>query len=91
MYDATDERAEALFATLLSVLRAAPDRLGKKMLCALLEDRALAEALLERAGGRWPEGTEAKEEVLGELWDKVEALRDARGDAFLRAFQREEF
>ena len=91
MYDATDERAEALFATLLTVIRSAPDRLGKKMLCALMEDRALAEALLERAGGRWPEGMEAKEAVLGELWDRVESLRDVRADAFLRAFMREEF
>ena len=91
MYDATDERSEAVFAALLAVIRAAPDRLGKKMLCALLEDRALAEALLERAGGEWPEGAEAQGEALGELWDRVEALRDRRADAFLRSFQREEF
>jgi len=91
VYDASDERSEAVFAALLAVIRTAPDRLGKKMLCALLEDRALAEALLERAGGSWPEDMEAKEEALGELWDRVEALRDRRADTFLRAFQREEF
>lgn len=91
MYDPTDENAEARFGTLLHLLRTAPDRLGKKMLCALMEDRALAEALLEKSGGCWPEGMEAKEEALGELWDRVETLRDHRADAFLRAFQREEF
>jgi hypothetical protein len=91
VYDEVDERSEAVFAALLAILRAAPDRLGKKMLCALLEDRALAEALLERAGGAWPEGNEGREAALGELWDRVETLRDQRADGFLRAFNREEF
>lgn len=91
MYDQTDEASEARFGTLLHLLRTAPDRLGKKMLCALLEDRALAEALLEQRGGSWPSGMEEKEAALGDLWDRVEALRDQRADAFLRSFQREEF
>ncbi len=77
MYDEADEDAEALYAALLTVLRRAPDRLGKKMLASLFEDRALCEALLEAGGGSFPSG-EAKEEALGAVWERVCLLREAR-------------
>ncbi len=90
MYDVDDAKAEALYSSILAALREAPDRLGKKMLAAIFEDRGLSEAVAENAGAPFPEG-EAKQEALGELWERVEYLRDFRAEEFLRAFNREEF
>ncbi len=90
MYDPNDLKAEALYSAILAALRQAPDRLGKKMLAAIFEDRGLYEALAEKAGAFFPNG-EAKQDALGELWEKVQFLRDLRAEEFLRAFNREEF
>jgi len=90
MYDPNDSKAEALYSAILAALRRAPDRLGKKMVAEIFEDRGLCEVLAERAGTAFP-GGEAKREALGELWERVEYLRDLRAEEFLRAFNREEF
>ena len=90
MYDPNDSKADALYSAILAALRQAPDRLGKKMVAAIFEDLGLSEAVAERAGAGFPDG-EARQEALGELWDRVEYLRDLRAEEFLRAFNREEF
>ncbi len=90
MYGPDDEKAEALYSAILAALREAPDRLGKKMVASIFEERGLCEAVAEKAGATFPEG-EAKQEALGELWERIEKLRDLRAEEFLRAFNREEF
>ena len=90
MYGPDDAKADALYSAILAALREAPDRLGKKMLSSIFEERGLCEAVAEKSGVSFPEGEE-KQEALGELWERVEELRDLRAEEFLRAFNREEF
>lgn len=90
MYDPMDEKTDALFSTLLLLLRNVPDRLAKNALSGLLEETALLEACLRDAGVEPPLG-EARMEAIGRFWEEIEESRDTRAGALLKAIQSEEF
>lgn len=90
MYDPTDDRTEALFSALLSVLREAPAAAAKQALAGLLEEAALVE-ILAREGRPVPRDAEGVSSELAQRWEEVAALRDEKAASFLYALQRNEF
>jgi hypothetical protein len=90
MYDPADEKVDALFGALTTLLQGLQPALVKKLLSRLFEEMALHEILAERAAGR-PLSAEAVEEGLAEHWERVEELRNDKAAAFLHSIQMEEF
>ena len=90
MYDPADEKVDALFGALTTLLQGLQPALVKKLLSRLFEEMALHEILAERAAGR-PLAAEAVEEGLAEHWERVEELRNDKAAAFLHSIQMEEF
>jgi hypothetical protein len=90
MYDPTDESVDALYATLLQLVRAMPDNLGKQVMARLFEESALRQVLLE-LGKPLPVDEEGWAEAYAEHWDRIEEIRNDHAANFLNAVQREEF
>ena len=90
MYDPTDESVDALYATLLELVRTMPDNLGKQVMARLFEESALRQVLLEK-GKPLPTDEEGWESTLAEHWDRIEEIRNDHAANFLNAVQREEF
>ena len=90
MYDPADEKVDALFGALTTLLQGLQPALVKKLLSRLFEEMALHEILAEQAAGH-PLPAEAVEEGLAEHWERVEELRNDKAAAFLHSIQMEEF
>ncbi|MEW5765800.1 MAG: hypothetical protein ACOYXN_12215 [Acidobacteriota bacterium] len=90
MYDPTDEKAEELFAALLSILRGAPSNLAKQSLARLFEEAALTDLLAREKKGL-PADEEAWQDALAERWEEVESLRNEKAASFLHSIQMSEF
>ena len=89
MYDPTDEKTDALFDTLLGLLRGVPDPVAKQGLARLFEQTALFQILASRAGA--PLDAEALDDALADLWEGVEARRNELAADALNAIQMQEF
>lgn len=89
MYDPTDEKTDELFATLLSLLRGAPDTVAKQGLARLFEQTALFQLLAAEADA--PLDAESLDSALAHLWEEVEARRNELAADALNAIQTQEF
>lgn len=89
MYDPTDERVDDLFTLLMRLIRETPDNLAKRSLARLFEETAVSQILAEKAGVAVD--AEARESVLAEYWEEIEARRNELAADALNAIQMQEF
>jgi len=90
MYDTTDESVDRVFSLLVHLLRNVPDNLAKQSIARLFEEQAVLEILLEERT-RAPLAPAEVDAATAEHWDRVEAVRNRRAEAYLHAIQHEEF